>query len=635
MSVQAGIWNFDGAPVERDILARMSVQTAEYGQDGEVIHVSGNVGMLYRPFHTTAESRLEHQPYRFGTGKVMTWDGRVDNREELISQLGGMLKDSQTDVAIVSAAFEQWGTSCFARLIGDWATAIWNANEKELILARDYIGMRHLFYHPSSRHVIWCNHLDPLVLPGSNFTLCEEYIAGYLTTYPEAHLTPYQEVHSVPPGKWVSIRGGRINMHTYWGLNSHFTIRHKKDAEYEEQYRCLFSQAVRRRLRTDSPVLAELSGGWDSSCIVCMADHILAEDRLEQPKVDTFSYYDSNEPLEDDLPHLLQVEEKRGRRGIHVDLKGCGDSLQLDHPTFLTIPGFGHRAEVDSALTDIRRRGEYRVMFCGTGGDEMNGQSLDPRIQMADLLLHLRVVELVKQLTAWSLLIRKRPWIQLLAQTVLEILPASTRARLTERGRLEPWVNRDFAKRHRLSVRQLGAVQSSWFSRPSVRDAHETLITLSRRMTYAASSVPEKRCPYLDQTLVEFLTAIPLDQLLRPGQRRSLMRRALKDTLPPLILSRSTKASAARCYPLTLEKHWDTIESIFHCPVSARLGYTDRNQIHAALLAMKNGQCPTYVLRLVKALFLEVWLRKAESSGVLRSSTLGAVSTMHRRDEGA
>src|SRR5882724_8480750 len=108
MSVHAGIWNFDGKPVDRELLDRISAETAEYGPDGEGLHVDGNIGMLYRPFHTTAESRLEHQPHMFGNGSIITWDGRLDNRDDLISHLGEPLNARSTDVVIMVMAFEQW-----------------------------------------------------------------------------------------------------------------------------------------------------------------------------------------------------------------------------------------------------------------------------------------------------------------------------------------------------------------------------------------------------------------------------------------------------------------------------------------------------------------------------------------------
>src|SRR5947208_3520261 len=101
MSVQAGICKFDGGPVERRTLAAISSQTAEFGPDGEKIHVAGNVGMLYRPFHTTAESRTEHQPHSLANGTIITWDGRLDNRVDLLAQLGSSLNTQSTDLEIV------------------------------------------------------------------------------------------------------------------------------------------------------------------------------------------------------------------------------------------------------------------------------------------------------------------------------------------------------------------------------------------------------------------------------------------------------------------------------------------------------------------------------------------------------
>src|SRR5437899_325070 len=105
MSVQAGIWNFDGMPVDRRLLGELSDALLQQGPDGEFCHINGYVALLYRPFHTTAESRREEQPYPSRRGFIFTWDGRLDNREELVPDLRNDLDDDPTDVAIVAAAF--------------------------------------------------------------------------------------------------------------------------------------------------------------------------------------------------------------------------------------------------------------------------------------------------------------------------------------------------------------------------------------------------------------------------------------------------------------------------------------------------------------------------------------------------
>lgn len=617
MSMQAGVWNLDNEPVNRDFLTRISRNLSEYGPDGESIYVDGPVGMLYRPFHTAAESRFEHQPHVSPAGVLITWDGRLDNRKELISQLWEEITTDRTDVAIVGAAFDRWGTDCFARFVGDWALAIWNPLKRELFLARDYIGIRHLFYYPRPKRIMWCNHLAPLALCGDKFTLCDEYIASYLAQWPDAHLTPYREINSVAPGKFVHMRPTNLMTRTYWAFNTRLKTIYKTDMEYEEHYRHLFRQAVHRRLRTDSPVLAELSGGFDSSSIVCMADDILAREGAQAPRLDTFSYHDPNEPEDDDLQHVTKVEEKRGKRGFHADLRGAGVSLDFEYQVFVATPGFRNRTEVKAALSEILKEREHRVMLSGFGGDEMNGQALNPRIQMADLLLQLRMVTLAKQLIVWSLLIRKRPCIHLFFQTLRELMPVSIRARLTDQGEVEQWVNNTFAKKHRMSVRQLGAVEGLGLARPSARDAAETIATLARFMTFTAPSTIEKCYPYLDQNLVEFLTSIPPDQLLRPGERRSLMRRALSQVLPPEVLTRKTKASAVRCFCVSLARQWEKLEVIFRLPLSSRLGYIEKNEFRKALLALKNGKISGHTVNLLNALSLELWLRDIQARGLI------------------
>ncbi len=618
MSVQAGIWNFDGRPVDRAFLERSSYGLAEYGPDGEHIHAEDEVMLLYRPFYTTAESRFEKQPFVTATNKVFTWDGRLDNRDELLSAIGNELQDDRSDVAIVAAALERWGLGCLRQFVGDWALCIWDPVAKQLIMARDYIGTRPLFYYAQPKRVVWCSHLGSLVSSGDHFTISEEYIAGYLAFHPDADLTPFRELKSVPPASLVRIASGVTKVNSYWSLDSGpATIRYSCDAEYEEQYRHLFRQAVRRRLRSDSTVLAELSGGLDSSSIVCMADDLLTKGQAEAPGLDTFSYYDSQEPQEDDFIHLTRVEERRGRQGFRIDLNGQGDSLPFDCRSFSATPGFGTRAEVKIAMNDIVRSRRYRIVLTGTGGDEMNGQALEPSVLMADLFVNFRLIDLCKQLTTWSLLTR-RPWIELLTETLGQLLPTAIRSRLSEQGRVEPWVDSNFAMQQHLSLRQMLPLKGIWFFRPAARDALQAVVALSRQLTNHTPPPLELRYPYLDRTLVEFLSAVPLEQLLRPGQRRSLMRRALNSLLPPEIIARKTKASAGRCYSLSLEKHWAEVEKVLTSPITERFRFVTRDKFENALLAMKNGQFPKRSLRLLKALSLELWLRDLTAHNVIR-----------------
>lgn len=615
MSVQAGVLHFDGAPASRNALLKMSAYLSAFGPDGEYTHLDGPLGMLWRPYHTTAESRLEHQPLVFDCGRTITWDGRLDNRDDLIRSMGMRPEIGYADVTIVAASFQRWGTDCFRRFIGDWAVSIWDPSENALFLARDYVGVKQLFYHQVHNAITWCSHLVALAQCGNRFTICDEYVAGYLAFKPDAHLTPYHEICSVPPGAFVCVRNGSVCSSVYWSFDPWRRTRHKSDAEYEEHYLHLLRQSVRRRLRGDVPALSALSGGLDSSSIVCVADD-LASKRETDTRVDTVSYYDRSEPDEDDSYYLEKVEQKRGRRGFHVSLSQPEDSLPFDYPTFKATPGFGMRAEIESGMSEVIRSGGYRVILSGTGGDEMNGQALSVSVTIADLLSRLRLFEAGKQSLTWSQLTR-RPLAHLLCSAVFELFPLRFRAGFAPRGKLQPWLKRRFARKYRISARQLEDLPGIWVWRPGSRDAVQTIMTMSRDLTFASPSRIEHRYPYLDQNLVEFLCSIPFEQLLRPGDRRSLMRRALSRLLPREILERKTKVSATRCYSLALQKHWDRVEQVLCSPLSSSLQYIDRDKLRADLINVRNGHSPFHLVRLLKALSLEFWLRDVTARGII------------------
>jgi asparagine synthase (glutamine-hydrolysing) len=309
VSVQFGRWDFDGRLADREHLAKVEEMVAPYGSDGGDAYIKEGVGILYRAFHTTKESRKEIQPLVTPSGAVLTWDGRLDNRAELIRESKGSRDARSTDVSIVAAAYERWGTGCFAKLIGDWALSIWNPSERSLILAKDPVGTRHLYYSLDSDQVSWSSIIDPLVLlGGKDFRLEEEYIAGWLSFFPATHLTPYVGIHSVPPSASVIIRTEKHTVRKYWDFDPGRRIRYRTDAEYEEHFRTVFGESVRRRLRSDSPILAELSGGIDSSSIVCVADTIIDRGAAETPRLDTLSYYDDSEPNWNERPYFTKVD---------------------------------------------------------------------------------------------------------------------------------------------------------------------------------------------------------------------------------------------------------------------------------------------------------------------------------------
>ena len=387
MSVQFGRWNFEGQPPAPGYIEKVSAALAPYGPDSNESYSKGGIEILYRAFHTTKESRREKQPCISRSGAVITWDGRLDNRADLINELRDAATVNSTDLAIVAAAYEKWGANCLGKLIGDWALSIWNPREHSVLLAKDHIGTKHLYYSFDDKELTWSTILDPLVLfAGKTFEICEEYIAGWFAImFPAAHLTPYVNIHTVPPSSSVLLQpdkhGTKHVITKYWDFDPNKRIRYKTNAEYEEHFRTVLAKAVQCRLRSDRPVLAELSGGMDSSSIVGMADLVIARGQAECPRLDTISWFDDSydhiEPDSNELHWISKVEQKRGHIGFHVNLRESRAKEATSQRSFTSefendrfaakpIPNRDLPDHFNQYAAYIRSQ-EYRVVLSGLG----------------------------------------------------------------------------------------------------------------------------------------------------------------------------------------------------------------------------------------------------------------------------
>lgn len=625
MSAQAGIWNFDEKPFDPRLCVELSELLKQQGPDGEFCYTEESVALIYRPFHTTTESRIEKQPHRSARGFLFTWDGRLDNRDELMAQLHGDLTFDHTDITIVAAAFERWGLGSFRKLIGDWSVSIWKPIERELIFASDYMSIRHIFYHLGKDRILWSTDLAPLVLlSGGGLHIDDDYISGYFAHDPDADRTPYCEIRQVPPGKFVRVRNGVAQIERFWWVSSKSRIRYKTDSEYEEHFRHLFRQSVRRRLRSDSPILAELSGGLDSSSIVCIADDIIAKKEVQSLQLGTVSYHNKSEPHGDDWFYFPKVEQKRGRVGHHIDASKFGTSCaSFECADFNALPGFlasGRQLEDDRAT--VVRSGGYRAVLSGLGGDEFMGGIPNPSALLADLVVQLKVLKLAQQLTAWSL-VKRRPWIRLLWEASLELLPYWLGKHLVKQARVEPWIERRFAKRTGIVRRLLDVEEKFGFWLPTRRSYISGLLLMANKMAKCkppSIALEEPRYPYLDQDLLEFILAIPADQILRPGERRSLMRRSLVGLVPDEILTRKTKQLGARTPILAMETNLKEVQLAFDSPLSTSLGYVNQHRFLTELRAAMNGK-GIHIARMMKTISLEFWLRDLVSRRLIDSVT--------------
>jgi asparagine synthase (glutamine-hydrolysing) len=621
MTVQFGIWNFDRAPVEAGYLEKVKSAVFSYGLHQATSYTQTNLSIIYFPFPTSKESRRETQPYILCSKAVLTWDGRLDNRQELIHELVAGLTMDCSDVAIVAAAYERWGVGSLEKLVGDWAISVWDPNDQSLLLAKDPIGARALNYSLDEKHVTWSTVLDSLVCPsGQTFSLDEEYIAGWFSFLPAVQRTPYAGIHSVPPSTAVRIGTGMHTTWEYWNFDHRKRINYRGDAEYEDHFRAVFAQSVKRRLRSDSPVLAELSGGLDSSSIVCVADSLHREPTEEFQPLNTVSYYDDSEPDWDERPYFTKIEDARGRTGYHLNVSGADTGTHdFEGGKFAVTPGSGGNRsnQVNLQFSALLASGGHRVLLSGIGGDEVMGGVPTPVPELADLIATVRFRSLARQLRVWALS-QGRPWIHLLLETYREFLPPRFNT-VSKAMRPAPWLHSKFVKRNRDALMGYGRRLKLFGPKPSWQDNLSTLDGLRRQLhSFPLTSDPlyEKRYPYLDRDLLEFLYAIPREQLVRPGQRRSLMRRALAGIVPDKVLNRNRKGFVVRSPMKAVANDWTCLSRMSNHMLSEVLGIVDANAFREALERTRCGE-ENHIVTLMRTIQIECWLRHLRDRRVL------------------
>ena len=601
MGVQFGIWNFDGKPVDPDLIARShSLLRPFAGFMTTVLHC----GALATIQSTDTTNRT---PYSDRRDIQIFWNGRLDNRDELMSIASGPA-GTRADSEIVQLAYEREGIKLLPRILGDWALSVIREPERELILARDFIGTKTLFYRFYGNSVAWSTVLEPLALLEKHLPpLSEEYLAGWLSFYPETGLTPYREIFSVPPASFVCVTPGRISVQKYWSLESSRPVRYRNDREYEEHFLFTFRNAVRRRANCNGRILAELSGGMDSSSIVCVADQF--SDVPARERIDTVTYFDSAEPNWDELPYATTVEEKRGRTGHHIDIgpQQCLSEDRISHG-FQALPMAPYaRSSAAGTFDRIVAENGYCVVLSGLGGDELLGGVPTPLPELADLAACLRGIRFARQSFRWALA-KKKHLLGLWRNTLAAFLPPHRKS--SSLAQNWQWLTADFRARNREHLGFHPQRFRFFGPLPSLQANAAALQVLARQISCVSAPAPagyEWRYPFLDRDLVTFCSSIPREQLVRPAQRRSLMRRALVGTVPQEILERKRKAYVSRSLVKVLAAHWRALKEE---PLRVQeIGMVDRTSLSLFVDRAEQGQ-EIPVLPLLRTLAIERWLRE-------------------------
>jgi asparagine synthase (glutamine-hydrolysing) len=266
MSGIVGIVNLDGAPVDRDLLLRMTNCMSYRGPDAQDTWIDGNVGFGHTLLRTSCETGLMSA----AVGNVwITGDVRIDGAES------ADLKDAER----IAHAYETWGEQCVDHLIGDFAFAIWDKRAQRLFCARDHFGVKPFFFARVANSLIFSNtlnvlRLDTRVSDALNETAIGDYLACGLNQ--DLATTTFRDIQRLPPAHTLSLANGSLTTRRYWTPEVKNEIRFRDAQSYVDRFNELFATAVGDRLRTNR-VSISMSGGLDSTSIAVTARDLLQQ----------------------------------------------------------------------------------------------------------------------------------------------------------------------------------------------------------------------------------------------------------------------------------------------------------------------------------------------------------------------
>lgn len=273
-----GILHRDGTAASAVVLRRMTDVIRHRGPDGEGQFVDGPAGLGHRRLSIIDLSAAGHQPMMTPDGRyVISYNGEVYNYRELRTQLEalGVQFHSVTDTEVVLHALAMWGPAALLKFNGMFGIALWDKEERTLLLARDRFGIKPVYYSDGPKTFLFGSEVKAILEhPDAPREVDREGLLEYFTFQNFfTDRTLFRGVKLLPAGCWLKLgaAGGNVHVERYWDYNFTGETTNASVEEYTEELHRLFVQAVNRQLVSDVPVGSYLSGGMDSGSITAVA----------------------------------------------------------------------------------------------------------------------------------------------------------------------------------------------------------------------------------------------------------------------------------------------------------------------------------------------------------------------------
>lgn len=493
--------------------------------------------------------KSENQPVSTKDSDVtIVFNGEIYNHKELRAELQsrGHRFDSNCDTETVLHAFVEWDTTCFARLRGMFAIALWTESRQRLVLARDRMGIKPLYLARFGEDILFGSELKAIMI---HREFDRRISLQGLDCYLSLNYVPYpwtlvEGIEKLAPGHWLEWRNGKIRSESYWQLPFHPTRVVKLEAAKEE-LNVLLRQSVREHLVADVPLGVWLSGGLDSSTVLHYAS-MASSSRLK-----TFSISFKGRSF-DETEYAQQAARRYGTDHEQFDLNPGTDLAG----TIEEFAYFNDEPTADAGALPLwflskLSKTKVTVALSGEGGDEIFGGYITYRAdQLAKSMRRLPLAVLrfgLKALLAWPVSDDK--------------VSAEYKAKRFLEGCLMPpayshlYWNGTFSQQQKRSVvatalpDAFGRIVSELRRRLFARDSLDSFMWFDQkyflpddilmkvdRMSMAHAI--EARPPFLDHRIVEFAASLPTSFKIKGSQQKVVLRELMKDKLPAAVIRR-------------------------------------------------------------------------------------------------
>lgn len=532
MSGIVGLINVGGAPVDRQLLQKMTEFMAYRGPDAQVTWIDGHVGLGHTMLRTTQESLHERQPFSLNGEVWITSDARLDGRTELTEKLrfeGCTIPHNVTDGELILHAYQVWRDDCIHHLIGDFCFALWDKRRKHLFCVRDQLGVKPFYYAQLAHFFIFSNTLDcvrfhPAVSDQLNDLAIGDFLLFGFNQDPTT--TTFCDIQRLPPAHSLSWSNRKLRLNRYWTLPTNGRIRYKRASDYVDHFRGLLRTAVKDRLRTDH-VGVFMSGGLDSTAIAATAHELLSREcRSFELRAYTVVYdrliVDGERYYSDLVADALGIPAHYLVADDYTPCEGW-NQRELHRPEPSDNPLLAMFAD---QLKQLAAHG--RVALTGWDGDTVLNESA--RSYFGVLLKGCRFGRLVADMGQYVWSQRELPPVAF--RTTLRRLLGKR----SHRGPAYPtWFNQAFARRLGLPARWEQISTTPPPIHPLRPDAYRALTStiwlyLFENYDAGVTRVPlEVRHPLVDLRLVNYLLSIPPVPWCI---RKELLRVAMRGVLP-------------------------------------------------------------------------------------------------------